>query len=297
MAVADEIIGRKEQLAHCRRTVEKEILQMEILRAMEQAGILRRLVFKGGTCLRLCRGGERLSEDLDFSGGPHFDPETMDNLEKTVAAHLRWHYGLESTVRRMRKLTGDRAVHRWWARIVTRPSATGSPSNIGVQRIKIAVDSEGLPEGTSVVRARFPHRTVLMPSAEVPLRCVPVSRTMADKLVALPTSIMERRNRRFRDIWDIHSFMPPLARDRREIIDAARDRGARMKGPHEFETILTSATEKLPAIIASSAFRNTLRRFLPMDVASRTLDDPHYREAITNHMLETLAQLRDPPGP
>ena len=34
-----------------------------------------------------------------------------------------------------------------------------------------------------------------------------------------------------------------------------------------------------------------------MDVALRTLDDPHYREAITNHMLETLAQLRDPPGP
>ena len=294
MAVAEEIIERKGQLAHCRKTVEKEILHMEILRATSQAGTLRKLVFKGGTCLRLCRGGERLSEDLDFTGGPHFDPETMDNLEKTIGDHLWRHYGLESMVRAVGKISGDRPTHRWWARIVTRPSPTGGTSNIGVQRIKIEVDSESWPERTSVVPAIFPHGGVIMPSTAVAVRCVPVAQTMADKLVALPISIMERRNPRFRDIWDIHKFMPPSAGERRPVIEAAREYAARRMGLDEFKDTLTAVSEKLPAIIASDAFRDTLRLFLPMDVAARTVDAPDYREAVTNQMMEIFAQVRDP---
>lgn len=53
--------------------IEKELLHYEILRAMEEDGLLGGLVFQGGTCLRLCYGASRYSEDLDFAGGFDFD--------------------------------------------------------------------------------------------------------------------------------------------------------------------------------------------------------------------------------
>ena len=48
------------------RVVEKEILHYDILHAMARSGLMAGLVFHGGTALRLCHGGQRLSEDLDF---------------------------------------------------------------------------------------------------------------------------------------------------------------------------------------------------------------------------------------
>ena len=69
MAMVDRLVDGNRELLPCRPTVEKEFLQMEILSALRKGGLLTKLVFKGGTCLRLCRSGERLSEDLDFLGG------------------------------------------------------------------------------------------------------------------------------------------------------------------------------------------------------------------------------------
>ena len=42
----------------------KEAIHLHLLSALSDAGILRHVVFRGGTALRLCYGGERYSEDL-----------------------------------------------------------------------------------------------------------------------------------------------------------------------------------------------------------------------------------------
>ena len=68
-ALVDRIIEMEPGVAHCRDTVEKEVLHHQLLGAMRDAGLLRHLTFKGGTCLRLCHRAPRLAEDLDFSGG------------------------------------------------------------------------------------------------------------------------------------------------------------------------------------------------------------------------------------
>jgi predicted nucleotidyltransferase component of viral defense system len=47
----------------------KEAVHFHLLSALSQAGILRHVVFQGGTALRLCYRGERYSEDLDFVCG------------------------------------------------------------------------------------------------------------------------------------------------------------------------------------------------------------------------------------
>ena len=62
----------KDSLAPLAIVVEKEILQHDILREMSDAGLLEKLTFFGGTCLRACYGSNRLSEDLDFTGGVVF---------------------------------------------------------------------------------------------------------------------------------------------------------------------------------------------------------------------------------
>ena len=65
---AAQIVRDRPDLAPCLPAIEKELLHLEVLRAMHDEGLLRGMTFKGGTCLRLCHGAERLSEDLDFSG-------------------------------------------------------------------------------------------------------------------------------------------------------------------------------------------------------------------------------------
>ena len=44
--------------------------------ALSDSGLLQKLCFIGGTCLRACYGSSRLSEDLDFTGGAHFNRES-----------------------------------------------------------------------------------------------------------------------------------------------------------------------------------------------------------------------------
>jgi len=67
-----ELAMKRPGLAAMRPVVEKEILHYDIFQALDTAGLLRGLVFQGGTSLRLCRGSQRFSEDLDFAGGKDF---------------------------------------------------------------------------------------------------------------------------------------------------------------------------------------------------------------------------------
>src|SRR5438132_14181948 len=61
----------------------KETIHLHLLSALSDAGVLRHVVFQGGTALRLCYGGERYSEDLDFvcgKAGSYVDKIEFDRL-------------------------------------------------------------------------------------------------------------------------------------------------------------------------------------------------------------------------
>ncbi|MBU2737891.1 hypothetical protein [Acidithiobacillus concretivorus] len=45
-----------------RPVVEKELLHYELFNALDSEGLLKNLVFHGGTSLRLCRGSDRFRE-------------------------------------------------------------------------------------------------------------------------------------------------------------------------------------------------------------------------------------------
>ncbi|CDH25519.1 conserved hypothetical protein [Xenorhabdus bovienii str. kraussei Becker Underwood] len=87
------------QTSHMQPVIEKELLHYDILFCLEQAGLLDSLVFQGGTSLRLCYGGNRFSEDLDFAGGKDFSSHQLRAMKQCIEDYIGTRYGLEVTVK------------------------------------------------------------------------------------------------------------------------------------------------------------------------------------------------------
>ena len=294
LALADAVVARNPDLAPCRATVEKEILHMEILEALRQVRAFPRLAFKGGTCLRLCRHGKRLSEDLDFSAGRCFDDAMLDDLEAVLLRQVASSYGLAVTVTRRNADQADgRTLSRWIARVVTRPSPSGGTSNIGVQRVKIEVDSADHPPGTSLTRAAFPYGDLVTPSRYVLVNAVPTAATLGDKLIALPWSIVHRRNPRYRDVWDLIEYLPTHT-GVASVLENARHGAAEQMRIDDYTALLAEAGDRLPDVIEGGGFEATMRRFLPHDIADRTVGNADYRRMMTSSLQETFEWLRNP---
>lgn len=93
-----QALKNKAELSPLRMVVEKELLHHDIIREMSGAGFLDTLTFIGGTCLRACYGSNRLSEDLDFTGGKSFKREILSDLGGVLVDKLEAKYGLQVSV-------------------------------------------------------------------------------------------------------------------------------------------------------------------------------------------------------
>ena len=183
---------------HLIPVAEKEIFHQDILFALGEAGLLSGLVFHGGTALRLCYGGVRYSEDLDFAGGRDFDPASMQDMKEVIEAHLSARYGLLNVVKGPKSTAGTGAdgiaVHKWMVSIDTAPKRPDIPR----QRIKLEVadvsacTSETLPILNPYPNALPGYGRLLVNAESLP-------EIMADKLLSL-TSL---KYPRYRDIWDL----------------------------------------------------------------------------------------------
>ena len=289
-AIADALIETMPDLAPCRPTVEKELLHLEMLRAMHEAGHLAELMFKGGTCLRLCHGALRLSEDLDFSGGPSFDQRLFDDLEDALRARIGHRFGLDVTVSSP-KLAGQgtRTANRWMARIVTRPEPR---PRLRVQRIKIEVDREPISPKAQTLPVAGWHQSLRGTYVPVPVRTAPLREVSNDKAIALPMSILERENPRFRDIWDLAWLAERprnAAPDATAVVAALTASGT----TERYRDALRVTAERLPGIVESGPCRDALGRFLPRSVALETLEDRDYRRYLATKVIELLEPVRE----
>ena len=92
MNLFDELVktalNHNQSLIALKPVVEKEILHHDILREMSGLGLIKNLVFPGGTCLRNCYGSPRLSEDLDFSMVSTYSPENIKDKMNTFGRRL-----------------------------------------------------------------------------------------------------------------------------------------------------------------------------------------------------------------
>ena len=97
-----ELVGKAMAVAnrgHMRPVIEKELLHYDILFALDKESLLQDLTFQGGTCLRLCHGSPRFSEDLDFSGGRDFTTDKLSDIKHCIEHYIGKRYQLEVTVK------------------------------------------------------------------------------------------------------------------------------------------------------------------------------------------------------
>src|ERR1700704_5239490 len=89
----DAFIQRRGIEAGMDQNLMKEAIHLHLLSVLSEAGILRHVIFQGGTALRLCYGGERYSEDLDFvcgKAGSYFtDVEFKELIEAALETTKR----------------------------------------------------------------------------------------------------------------------------------------------------------------------------------------------------------------
>ena len=93
---------------------------------------------------------------------------------------------------------------------------------------------------------------------------------LAGKLVAFSSSVATRIHPRHRDIWDMKWLMGGGTGIRGDLLHA------KMKDHRADRSWLAAAAARADGIVLSPEFSTQMRRFLPPDLAERTLDNPAY---------------------
>lgn len=266
--------------AELRPVIEKELLHYDILHSLDRHRLLDGLVFQGGTCLRLCHGAPRFSEDLDFVGGAAFQAADVRSLAGCIEHDIGRRYGLEVMVKSPKDLQREPAyreirVEKWQISVITAPECPDIPR----QRIKLEVAA--VPAWTREIRS--PRRNYeFLPDGyeDILVPTESLEEIMADKLISL---INCRRFVRHRDIWDLRWLSQKGARPERGLL-LHKIADYRVERWTEWAEEMR---DNLPDIVRGKDFHDTLRRFIPINVQTRTLG----REGFLDHIIQSTQEL------
>ena len=283
MTLFDQLVSlvakRQAGFIPLRSVVEKELLHHDILREMNQAGLLARLTFIGGTCLRMCYNSNRLSEDLDFTGGQAFNKATLGALGQVLPDMFRAKYGLEAQVQEPARETGN--VDTWRLKITTQPEDKSFP----IQRIN--VDVCAIPSYDQRPMMLRNHYGVDMGTSGLILRAQSREEILADKVVALAFRPNRMKNR---DLWDIswlkqQNVELPMKLIPLKVADHRR-------APDEFIRLLSARLKPLPGDQSARAdFIGEMRRFLPASIVEDTVEKPDFWQYLTRLVREECDQV------
>ena len=278
--LVDEALKNRQDLAPLRMVVEKELLHHDILRVLSDAGLLARLTFIGGTCLRACYGSMRLSEDLDFTGGSEFSLDRLARMGQELINSLQTKYGLAVEVSEPTRETGN--VDTWKLKVQTRPGRKDAPA----QRINIDVCAIPSYQARPVLLLN-PYG-VEMGTGGLILQAESREEIFADKLVAFAL----RANRvKFRDVWDLVWLHQQGVKLPIELVPV------KLQDHHcpqaQFLRVLDARRLALRSDDGmASSFRLEMRRFLPADLVSRTVDQALFWDALTALIDDVCTQTR-----
>lgn len=257
-------LEQNPELVGMKVIVEKELLQYELLHILNRGGWLDRLIFQGGTALRLCYGASHLSEDLDFSGGPGFSTKSMDGLATYLKKSLS-DRGLGVDVKGPKPiishLTSDIGVSTWRIVFKILPSRRGIPN----RRMKLDIDNA--PTYTESPAAIAQNHGVVRESRML-VRVQTREEILASKLVAFSASVVTRNRPRFRDIWDMHWLTGDGTEIRNDLVRA------KMSDHHVESAWFETAADSVGNIIRSAEFTKEMRRFLLPSTATQLLENP-----------------------
>lgn len=276
-----EALQNLSDMALLRAVVEKELLHHDILREMSSAGLLTGLTFIGGSCLRLCYGSSRLSEDLDFTGGADFTREQLADLGQVPAARLNRKYGLRVEVSDPVREGGNVTI--WKMRVTTRPDQRDMPGR------RINIDICAIPSHDSrPMMLRNPYG-VDMGTSGLVLQAQSREEILADKLVALALRPNRFKNR---DLWDIvwlkqQGVELPLALLPLKLQDHRRAR----------QDFLETLTDRRKLLASNPAlyddFRREMQRFLPAGLAADTVERQDFWEYLVATVGDECRRVAD----
>ena len=269
-------------LGGLRPVVEKEILHYDILHGLQKGGYLGRLVFIGGTALRLCHGARRFSEDLDFDGGTGFTIARMPGLEGHLQGYLSDRYG-KARVSPPKRLIedGNQSVGTWRISIVTRPERRDVPHQ------RIHLDIAAMP-GHAARPMQLIRNYRILPDGcgDMVIQARTKDGILADKLVAFPAAL-DRRNPRWRDLWDMHW----LARNGTRVDAGLVQDRVQAQQVADYADRLADAARRIPELIESDGFARQLSRFLEKPTAAATVFRPEWRECAARDLQALLGGL------
>lgn len=173
---------------------EKEVVLTLLLQLMSERGILAKLAFKGGTCLRKMIVGSqgRFSTDLDFTGIEEHDHE--DIILEMMGAFEEPFHGLKFEIPDGRYYKTEDS----WA---ANPIYTHDWNTSGVSEVKLQVSLRETPTLPTVMMPQlaqnyFKH----LPFVPAEIRCLDLAEMLAEKVRAC-----YQRNKA-RDIYDLGMF-------------------------------------------------------------------------------------------
>jgi len=275
-------IEQSSDLAPVRVVVDSELLHHDIIREMSRAGLLEQLTFMGGTCLRACYGSNRLSEDLDFTGGDHFNKSSLDDLATVLTRQLHTKYGLSIEVTEPTRASGN--VDTWKFKIITRPEDRSLPT----QRINIDICS--IPSYDKKPAVLRNHYGIDMGTANLILQIESREEIFADKIVAFAL----RPNRiKHRDLWDIawltqNNITLPTALVWNKVTDHQQDE-------KQFIQKLETRLQLLNHDTAlGQTFQQEMLRFLPAKVSQQSIAVDGFWQYIQQTVNDACATLTRP---
>ena len=215
----------------------------------------------GGTCLRNCYGSQRLSEDLDFTGGTGFNKPEMKNLKELLKDAIFKKYAMSVDVSEPIRDSGN--TDTWKIKIITRPERKSFPA----QRINI--DICRLPSYESMPSMLKNYYGIDMGTSGLILNIESQDEILADKVVVLALRPNRIKNR---DIWDIIwlnqnniNLNPDL------VYKKLDDRNIDKKN---FSAMLKNRLNSIKS--GHKDFLFEIKRFLPSKTINETLDKPDY---------------------
>ena len=277
--LVDQALQNKPELASLRIVVEKELLHHDILRVLSAAGLLTHLCFIGGTCLRDCYGSNRLSEDLDFTGGADFSRDKLSSMASVLSISLKNKYGLEVNISEPIREEGN--VDTWKIKVQTRPARR----DIRAQRINIDVCS--IPSYQARPMMMLNAYGVDMGTDGLILQAQSREEIFADKLLAFALRPNRLKNR---DLWDIAWLNQQQVKPALDLISQKLiDHQASLK---DYLLAFSNRAESLktdPAI--ALGFRKEMGRFLPNYLVRETVNSEDFWVFLSNLMNEYLQQV------
>ncbi|HGP3143583.1 nucleotidyl transferase AbiEii/AbiGii toxin family protein [Pseudomonas aeruginosa] len=261
--------------------VLKEILHYEILNALSNSDLGDRLVFQGGTALRACYDGTRLSEDLDFvcgSGSP--EPLDVGHLASVLQKAMQTRYGIEfDAVAGPNTDLGDGVgVKRWTFKIKV-------PWESQMQRINFEVcNVPSLDAVPVVLRSPYEHQQGLQ---GIVVLAESQEEIYSDKLVALGL----RSHLKARDVWDVHFLAQKGIQPNYDWV--AQKVASYGRSDDEFLAGLDAAIERMQAPDAAEKFCSEMVRFVDSRMATMFTNKPAFAGAWLRHAVADLVKLKE----